>query len=101
MKIIDFDPADDITFRYLQKYNLFDQAKKERHFINSPDQLAQLVAYELGYTVVTEQLYHQYCDHSQVTVCAPKQYYDHHISLCWHNRGELPSYLKALIDAIT
>ncbi|WP_224728259.1 hypothetical protein, partial [Cysteiniphilum sp. JM-1] len=85
---------------YLAKYDLLQFARKDRHFINSPDQLAQLVGFELGYTVVTKQFFEQYCDQSKVIILKDNWFYDHEISLCWYDRGVLPSYFKALIDAI-
>ncbi|WP_192482927.1 MULTISPECIES: LysR family transcriptional regulator [Cysteiniphilum] len=98
--IIDFDSSDDITFSYLAKYDLLQFARKDRHFINSPDQLAQLVGFKLGYTVVTKQFFEQYCDQAKVVILKDNWFYDHDISLCWYDRGVLPSYFKALIDAI-
>jgi DNA-binding transcriptional LysR family regulator len=98
--IVDFDPSDNITFSYLAKYHLLENARKDRHFINSPDQLAQLVGLGLGYTVVTKQFYQQYCDHKRVVISNLHWFYDHETSLCWYDRGVLPHYFKALIDAI-
>ncbi|WP_116964105.1 LysR family transcriptional regulator [Fastidiosibacter lacustris] len=98
--IIDFDPSDTITFCYLEKYQLLTLARKDRHFVNSPDQLAQLVGLSLGYTVVTKQFYQQYCDPGRIIVLNPNDYYDHEASLCWYDRGILPNYFRQLIDLI-
>ncbi|WP_119344501.1 LysR family transcriptional regulator [Facilibium subflavum] len=98
--IIDFDPSDEITFNFLRKYDLFEMAKKDRHFANSPEALAELVALALGYTVVTKQFYQQYCDHEKTSLIKQAWYYDHDLSLCWYNRGALPVYFQEIIDAI-
>ncbi len=98
--IVDFDPSDDITYSYLKKFNLFELARKDRHFINSPEDLSLLVENALGYTVVTEEFYKQYCKNKEVVIMNEKEYYDHEIALCWYDRGVLPEYFSKIVEVI-
>jgi DNA-binding transcriptional LysR family regulator len=54
-RIIDFDPTDQMTFRFLAAHGLRDRARSDRHFVNNTDALAALVAQGCGYSVLSSE----------------------------------------------
>jgi DNA-binding transcriptional LysR family regulator len=98
--IIDFDEKDQATFNYLKKYNLFDDCQKERYFVNSIDNLIELLANGIGYSVLTEDIFNQY-KNKKITVFNYSKNYEQAVSLCWYSRPNMPEYFKDLIDAIS
>ncbi len=65
-RIIDFDPADKMTFDYLKQYNLFDIAQHGRYFVNRTDDLALLVAEGVGYTILAKEFAMPYVENKQL-----------------------------------
>lgn len=99
-KIIDFDDTDNMTFNYLRKFSLFDSCQKDRHFINTPENLIEFISKEIGYTVLTEEFYNLYVDNTHIAVLNNKKFYLSEINLCWYQRHQMPRYFSELIDRI-
>ena len=98
-RIIDYDD-DRMTFNYLKTYQLFDDAKKERHFVNNTESLAYLITEGIGYGVLTKEFSKPYIDRGDLIVLNDGKTYEHHVMLAWYPRVECPHYFNAVIDAI-
>jgi len=98
--IIDFDETDELTFNYLRTYGLFDHCRKDRHFINSPENLVELISQGVGYTVLTEEFYNLFAEQKQLCLLNAGKSYTNPACLCWYDRPEMPKYFKAVIDGI-
>lgn len=99
-RIIDFDPTDQLTYRYLKHYNLFKIAKHERHFANRTEALALMIMAGLGYGLLTTEFSKPYIDSGQLIVLNSGKIYENLITLVWYERPEPPKYFSALIDGI-
>jgi DNA-binding transcriptional LysR family regulator len=99
-RIVDFDETDDATFAFLREHDLHSGGRRQRHLVNNPDALAELVAGGFGYSVLAEDFAAPLlADGRLVDLCAPR-HVDQEIALAWYPRHEMPSYFRALIDAI-
>lgn len=99
-RIIDFNPEDEITFHYLRHFGLFEFAKKERHFINRIECLAELIHQGLGYTTLTKEFAEPYINKKQLYVLNQGKLYSNDVLLAWYPRPNMPDYFSALINAI-
>lgn len=99
-KIIDFSQQDQMTFNYLQHYQLLEWANHKRHFINHTDMLTKLVVAGCGYTVLAKEFAEPYLKRSELILLNQGRPYQHQLRLAWYERPQLPAYLKALIDLI-
>jgi DNA-binding transcriptional LysR family regulator len=99
-RIIDYNQADQMTFDFLKHFNLYTQANKIRYFANNTEEIVELVSQGLGYTVLTEDFYQIYADKKNLFSPIPKQFYLHHISLCYYPRPILTSCFSAITNAI-
>lgn len=99
-KIIDFDDEDPITFSYLKKHNLFESAKKERHYVNNTESLAYLLTAGIGYSVLTEDFAKVYLEREELILLNNEKVYEHQIALAWYPRLKSPKYFQSIVDAI-
>lgn len=100
-RIIDYDPADQMTFNYLKHFNLFDYANPDRHFVNRTNSMATLLVNGCGYGVLTSEFSKPYIGNQQLTLLNSAKVFENTMALAWFSRHEPPKYFSALIDAIT
>ncbi len=99
-RIVDFDETDDATFAFLREHELFSGGRRQRHLVNNPDALAELVAGGFGYSVLAEDFAKPLLEDGRLVDLCPKKHLDQEIALAWYPRHEMPSYFRALIDAV-
>jgi DNA-binding transcriptional LysR family regulator len=99
-RIVDFDEADDATFAFLREHELSSGGRRQRHLVNNPDALADLVAAGFGYSVLAEDFAKPLLENGRLVDLCPKKHLDQEIALAWYPRHEMPSYYRALIDAV-
>ncbi|MGZ3787034.1 MAG: LysR family transcriptional regulator [Bacteriovorax sp.] len=99
--IIDFDKNDPFTFDFLKAHNLFECAKKSRHFVNNTDGLTSFIAEGGGYSVVSEDLAMPLIKKKELCHLMPGKYLDlKNICLAWYPRPQMPGYMADIIKAI-
>lgn len=98
--IIDYDPLDQMTFNYLHHFNLFENAKHERHFVNRTDSLASMLVAGVGYGVLAKEFSEPYIDNHQLIILNEGKVFKSAVVLAWYSRPEPPIYFSALINAI-
>jgi LysR family transcriptional regulator (chromosome initiation inhibitor) len=99
-RIVDFNEADDATFRYLQKYGLFDLARKDRHLANNTDALAALVADGRGYSVLPADFARPLKEQGAIIEINKGKRLDLEFALAWYPRHEMPAYFARLVKEI-
>jgi len=100
-RIIDYDPADRMTFHYLKQYDLFEYAINARHFANRTDALAMLLVAGQGYGLLTAEFSKAYIERNQLMILNAGKIYENKMALAWYERHEPPKYFAALINTIT
>lgn len=100
-RIVDFDPADQMTFNYLRQYHLIDIARHDRHFVNRTDSLAMMLVAGFGYGVLTQEFSKPYIDRKELMVLNAGKIYENNLALAWYARHEPPKYFAAIINAIS
>jgi DNA-binding transcriptional LysR family regulator len=98
--IIDYEPADEMTFNYLKKFNLHPYANFERYFANQTQSLLNLILAGVGYGVLTWEFCQSYLENNQLMLLNQGKIYYHRYLLAWHPRPEMPQYFQKMIDAI-
>lgn len=99
-KIIDFNPADQMTFSYLKKYGFLEYAKKDRHFVNNTETIGELFMAGMGYGVLTKEFAKPYIKSGQLCLLNQGKAYLNLLSLAWYPRTESPIYFSKLINLI-
>lgn len=99
-RIIDFDRSDQVTFNYLKQYDLFDEVRHNRYFVNRTDNLATLVAAGIGYTTLAKEFAQPYIDNQELITLNKGMAYNINPLLVWYARHESPAYFSAIIKAI-
>ncbi len=89
-----------MSFHYLRKYRLLDQARTERHFLNNNEGLAELVQAGLGYGVFTLEFAERFLHRCDVTLLNDGKVYEHPMALAWYPRPSSPRYWTALVESI-
>lgn len=98
-RIIDFNPSDDMTFDYLKHYSL-QGAQQERHLVNHPEAIAQLVSKGLGYSVLERSLAESYVKSKKLCLLNQGKTITRDIFLVWYERPVMAQYFSAVVDAI-
>ena len=98
--IIDFNPDDNLTFLFLDKYKLKNFARKERHFANNTDALISMIVAGMGYSVLTEEFAESYVKRGEICKLGQDRHLDFKIALAWYPRPEMPEYFGAIVKAI-
>lgn len=99
-RIIDFDPSDRVTYEYLKHFNLSPNMGLARYFANRTEHLAQLVSAGLGYTTLTKEFAQPYVKTHDLYMLNQGKSMERSIVLAWYDRPEVPTYFKAVVDAI-
>lgn len=99
-RIIDYDPADQMTLDYLKHFDLLEQALHERHFVNRTDLLAMMLIGGFGYGVLALEFSKTYIERNELIVLNNEKIYENSMALAWYDRPAPPPYFSALIDAI-
>jgi len=100
-RIIDYDPADQMTMNYLRHFGLLELAQHERHFVNRTDMLAMMLAAGFGYGVLASEFSKSYIEKNELIVLNSAKIYENNMVLAWYDRPEPPKYFSAMIEAIT
>lgn len=100
-RIVDYDPSDEMTYRYLKAFNLFENSSKDRYFVNQTESLAAIVVEGLAYTVLTTEFAKPFIDRGELIALHQKNILTYQSILAWYARPEPPNYFEAIIDAIT
>jgi len=98
--IVDYDPADQMTFNYLKHFELFEHARHDRHFVNRTDSLAKMLVEGYGYGVLAIEFSKPYIENDELIVLNRGKIYENKLMLAWYARPEPPLYFSALIEAI-
>jgi len=98
--IIDFNPSDNMTFNFLDKYKLKNLVKKERHFANNTDALTSMIINGLGFSVLAEEYAAAFVKRGELIKLNADFFYDYKIALVWYPRHEKPEYFQAIIKAL-
>ena len=98
--IVDFNPADQITFNYLKYFNLFEHARIERHFVNRPESMAFMLAEGCGYGVLTKEFAQPYLENKKLILLNSGKIYENKIALAWYKRPQLTDYFAEIINII-
>lgn len=98
--IIDFNPADQMTFNYLKKFNLFEHVCIKRHFVNRTESMALLLAEGCGYGVLTKEFVQPYLDQKKLILLNSGKVYENNVVLAWYKRPQLKDYFSAIVNAI-
>ena len=99
-RVIDFDENDSVTFDYLKKYDLFDDARLSRYFVNRTENLALMVSAGVGYTTLAKEFAKQYVDEKKLMILNQGKTLDIAFVLAWFDRPEPPDYFSAVVKAI-
>lgn len=100
-RIIDYDPSDKMTFNYLKHFNLFVNARHDRHFANRTELMAMMIKQGLGYGVLAKEFATPYIEQQELAILNNGRIYENEIVLAWYKRPEPPKYFTALINAIS
>lgn len=98
--IIDYNPADQMTFNYLKRHKLFHWANLDRHFVNRTESLAMMIVDGYGYGLLTKEFSQPYINNNQMVVLNSGKIYENTMALVWYERPKAPAYFSAFIDAI-
>ena len=98
-RIIDFNPNDKMTFRYLQHFQL-EHTAQGRHFANRTESLAALVSAGLGYSALPLEFAKPYVSNHELMILNKKSVYELPLMLAWYARPEPPAYFKEIIHSI-
>ncbi len=99
-RIIDYDPADQMTMNYLKHFDLIEMAQHERHFVNRTDMMAMMLAAGFGYGVLALEFSKSYLEKGELIILNSEKVYENKMALAWYARPEPPKYFSALVDAI-
>lgn len=99
--IIDYNPEDQMTFNYLRHFNLFEQARTSRHFVNRTESLASMLVAGHGYGVLTKEFSKPFVDKGQLLILNDGEIYENTLSLAWYQRPASSNYFTALIEGIS
>jgi DNA-binding transcriptional LysR family regulator len=99
-RLIDFGANDQMSINYLKKFDLFEYAKKDRHFINNNESLAQLIDAEIGYGVFTVEFAERFLSRCNVAILNDGKEYDHPVALVWYSRPVCPPYWQAILKTM-
>jgi DNA-binding transcriptional LysR family regulator len=99
-RIVDFNPTDDATFRYLERFGLLQLARRERHLANNTDALAALVAGGHGYSVLSRDFAAPLLEDGRLITLNRGRSMKIEFALAWYPRHEMPAYFGRLIDGI-
>ena len=100
-KLIDFDPLDHMSLRYLERYHLLPESSPMRYFVNRTDLLAMMVVNALGYTTLTQEYAKPYIDSGDLVYLNQGKKNEVTSYLAWFDRPQAPQYFRDCIDLIS
>lgn len=98
--IVDFDEADDMTYRWLGAQGLREFARPERHLVNSTEMVALLVAAGVGYGVLTVEAAAADLAADRLVVLGGGKALEHRLALAWYRRSHPSPAFAALLEAL-
>lgn len=99
-RIVDFNPQDQMTYRYLQRFDLH-PTPKGRHFANRTDTLVAMVANGMGYSALPLAFAQPHIDNQSIIVLNQRHVFLQPWHLAWYDRPNPPAYFSHCIDAIS
>ncbi len=99
-RIVDFNPADTLTQRYLAQWDLAAVCRPERHFANNTDGLAQMVSLGMGYSVLSVEFASPFVARGELAILEPRRVLKERHALAWHPRRFWPSAWKRVLAAL-
>jgi LysR family transcriptional regulator, chromosome initiation inhibitor len=99
-QIIDFDPRDEMTHRYLKAFGLIDLARHDRQFANNTDAITSMVSQGMGYSVLAAEFAQGWVDRKELAWMKPSQTLALPLALAWYPRPQMPTYFRAIIDSV-
>ncbi len=99
-RIIDFNPEDELSFKFLRKFQLFHFVEKERHFANNIDALTSMILLGRGYSVLTYEFAQKHLESGELIDLLPGSIISSDYALAWYPRTEMASYFRKVIEAI-
>jgi LysR family transcriptional regulator, chromosome initiation inhibitor len=99
-RIVDFNPADALTHRYLTHFNLAKTLQLERHFANNTDALATMVSLGLGYSVLSREFSAVFVERGELAIIDPSHALKERHALAWHPRRFWPNAWKHVLAAL-
>jgi len=100
-RIIDFDESDAATHAFLREHGFETAGLRQRHLVNSPDALAQMVAAGLGFSVLEEAFARPLVEDGQLVDLCPGKVQEQEFALAWYPRHEMPAYFRDIIDEVS
>jgi LysR family transcriptional regulator (chromosome initiation inhibitor) len=98
-RIIDFDPRDDMTFRYLKKFHLYKNTRSDRHYVNNIESLIELIEGGHGYGVLEEQFLELFS--KKIILLHEGHALENKMALCWMPRPIYSDLFQKMIKAIS
>jgi LysR family transcriptional regulator (chromosome initiation inhibitor) len=99
-RIIDYNSTDQMTFNYLNQFNLVKTIYSKRHFVNRTESIATMIAKGYGYGVLTKEFSETYVQSGQLMILNSGKIYENILALAWYERPEPPAYFSTLLDSI-
>ncbi|MBC7387038.1 MAG: LysR family transcriptional regulator [Cryobacterium sp.] len=99
-RIIDFEPSDRTSFRYLEHFGLLEQARPERHFANNTEAVASLIESGMGYGVLTHEFAQRFLERCEIVLLNQGRVYAQPLALAWYPRPETKGYWTEIIRSI-
>lgn len=99
-RMIDFYEDDDTTIKYLTKFGLIKEARKDRVFANTNYAVISMFKAGIGYGTLTMEIAAPSIERGELMVLNQKQVLEDPQALAWYPRKEMPIYLKDIIGAI-
>jgi DNA-binding transcriptional LysR family regulator len=99
-RIIDFDPSDDMTHRYLKKFKLHSYIQEERHFVNNIESLVDLVEDGHGYGVLEEHFLESFLSKRKICILNKGRALENKMALCWSPRTVQSNLFTEIIALI-
>jgi LysR family transcriptional regulator, chromosome initiation inhibitor len=85
-RIVDFDPRDTLTLRFLQRAKLLDGCRRDRHFVSNTHALAAFVEVGAGYTVLAEAFLAPFVATGSLVRAAAPHCVEVRMALAWYER---------------
>ena len=98
-RVVDFNPQDDMTKRWLVSAGFGKLMRNDRHLANNIDTLIALVQQGNGYTVLPLELQDTLA--KQLYVPCPTQLLEVPLALVWYPRAHLGGFFKKLIESFS
>jgi DNA-binding transcriptional LysR family regulator len=99
-RIVDFDPADQMTHAFLVAHGLRDQCRPDRHFANNTDALASMVEGACGYSVLAEDFAAPLIAAGRLVRFGGRRHYDFEIAAAWYPRRHMARFLRDVIGGL-